>query len=201
MKIAAIHFENFVFILLVVVAYLFQFLTGAATRARKRDQSKRTSTTTPPPVPRAAAETEEARVRKFLEALGQPTTTTPPPRRRSFSPPGSPFASPLPPLKTQPPELPPEIRQTREKKIFTPRVAQAPTFEVHESPPTSEPIPLTRPEQADAVAIKSASTSQQPATDVVTLLRSPSGLRDAIVLREIFGPPRSLQPLDLVGSV
>jgi len=29
-------------------------------------------------------------------------------------------------------------------------------------------------------------------------LRSPDGLRDAIVLREIFGPPRSLQPFDIV---
>ena len=200
MKIGAIHFENFVFILLVIGAYLFQFLTSAATKARKRDQTKRTSTTTPPPVPRAAAETGEERVRKFLEALGQPTTTTPPPRRRSFSPP----SSPLPPLKTQPPELPREIKSiatAHEKKIFTPRVAQAPAFEVHESPPTSEPTPLTRPEQADPVAIKSASTSQQPATDVVALLRSASGLRDAIVLREIFGPPRCFQPLDMVGSV
>jgi hypothetical protein len=33
------------------------------------------------------------------------------------------------------------------------------------------------------------------------MLRSTSGLRDAIILREIFGPPRSMQPLDLVGSV
>src|SRR6266581_7838771 len=31
------------------------------------------------------------------------------------------------------------------------------------------------------------------------LLRSPLALRNAIILREIFGPPRSLQLLDLVG--
>jgi hypothetical protein len=30
---------------------------------------------------------------------------------------------------------------------------------------------------------------------------SAQGLRDAIILREIFGPPRSLQPPDLVGSL
>jgi len=31
-------------------------------------------------------------------------------------------------------------------------------------------------------------------------LRSPQGLRDAIVLREIFGPPRSLQTLDPISG-
>src|SRR2546430_14894360 len=37
-------------------------------------------------------------------------------------------------------------------------------------------------------------------TDIATLLRSTAGLRNAIILREIFGPPRSLQPFDLIGS-
>jgi hypothetical protein len=31
-------------------------------------------------------------------------------------------------------------------------------------------------------------------------LRSPQGLRDAIILREIFGPPRSLQSLDPISG-
>jgi hypothetical protein len=35
-------------------------------------------------------------------------------------------------------------------------------------------------------------------TSFAVLLRSSSGLRDAIILREIFGPPRSLQLLELV---
>jgi hypothetical protein len=35
-------------------------------------------------------------------------------------------------------------------------------------------------------------------TDIAILLASKSGLRDAIILREIFGPPRSLQALDLL---
>jgi hypothetical protein len=40
----------------------------------------------------------------------------------------------------------------------------------------------------------------RPATglQVIELLKSPGGLRDAIVLREIFGPPRSFQPFDLI---
>jgi hypothetical protein len=36
--------------------------------------------------------------------------------------------------------------------------------------------------------------------EITALLSSAAGLRNAIILREIFGPPRSLQPLDLVGS-
>jgi hypothetical protein len=32
--------------------------------------------------------------------------------------------------------------------------------------------------------------------EVTTLLSSERGLRDAIILREIFGPPRSMQTLE-----
>jgi len=35
-------------------------------------------------------------------------------------------------------------------------------------------------------------------TDIATLLASKSSLREAIVLREIFGPPRGLQVFDLL---
>jgi hypothetical protein len=43
-----------------------------------------------------------------------------------------------------------------------------------------------------------AATEQQ---SFLFKLRSPQGLRDAIVLREIFGPPRSLQPLNPISIV
>jgi len=32
--------------------------------------------------------------------------------------------------------------------------------------------------------------------DIAVLLASPSGLRDAIILREILGPPRGLRLID-----
>jgi len=36
--------------------------------------------------------------------------------------------------------------------------------------------------------------------DFFLKLRSRQGLRSAIILREIFGPPRSLQPLDPISG-
>jgi hypothetical protein len=55
--------------------------------------------------------------------------------------------------------------------------------------------------EAYAITPQSTSKSEDARINLATMLRSTSGLRDAIILREIFGPPRSLQPLDLVGSV
>jgi hypothetical protein len=36
--------------------------------------------------------------------------------------------------------------------------------------------------------------------DVATLLASTSGLRGAIILREILGPPRGLRTLEFIGT-
>jgi hypothetical protein len=55
--------------------------------------------------------------------------------------------------------------------------------------------------EAYAIATQPVPKSTRMESDVAALLRSTSGLQNAIILREIFGPPRSLQPLDFVGSV
>src|SRR3989442_13572195 len=77
------HFDNLIFILLVAVALLFRWLASKAGQASKDSQEpRRRSTSTlgmPPPLPRAEVETDDERIRKFLEALGQPTTSKPPP--------------------------------------------------------------------------------------------------------------------------
>src|ERR1700738_4012874 len=76
----AIHFENLLFLLFIAVALLFQLLARAASKARKdSEETTRRSTSPPPPLPRAPVETDEERVRKFLEALGQPPGSQPPP--------------------------------------------------------------------------------------------------------------------------
>ena len=197
---AAAHLDNFLFLLFVAVAILFQILTRAATKTRRRPgDTRRRSTSMPQPpvrIPRAPEQTEEDRIRELLEALGQPTTSRPPapvaPRptyqkpvvlpRPEPQPRARRILSPLPPLSTRPPDLPPE----RER-------------------PTQAPPPLEPVTEADVrAAFQSATTRQIPAkmegrVDLVTMLRTTSGLREAIILREIFGPPRSLQPLDLVG--
>jgi hypothetical protein len=51
---------------------------------------------------------------------------------------------------------------------------------------------------SDLVPESRRSTAEQQSLSVK--LRSPQGLRDAIILREIFGPPRSLQTLDPISG-
>ncbi len=201
---AALHLDNLLFLLFVAIAIFFQILTRAAAKSRKRPEDTTRRSISPSqmsrPSPRGPDETDEQRIRKFLEALGQPTSSTPPapvaPRpsyQRPFVLPHvpPPLRSPLPPLTTRPPE----------SKPFQPRVAEAPPL-VRQAPAPVEPPPvIATAAEAYALATQPTSKSADATTNLATMLRSTSGLRDAIILREIFGPPRSLQPLDLVGSV
>ncbi len=197
------HFDNLLFLLLVAVALLFRWLANKAGQTSKgSEESDRRSISTPqtpPPIPHSPAEADEERVRKFLEALGQPAGSRPPPlvtQRPTYQKPVvlphvPPFASPLPPLTTKPPELP------RKVKTFKPKIKAA-SFEVRDAMLTAEPAaPIKSPE---AYAIATPPTPARSETNIAALLRSSSGLRNAIILREIFGPPRSLQPLDLIGQ-
>ena len=213
----AVHLDNLLFLLLVAVALLFQLLAKAAAKTG-RDTTKRRSTSpprTPPPIPRPPVDSEEERIRKFLEALGQPTTSKPPPpvsprptyERPAVLPHVPPFASPLPPLTTRPPglprkiKLPGQITPTYEAKTFTSKVAEPAKFEIHEGQIAPEsPLIIKTAAEAYAIATQPVSKPAQMETNIAALLRSTSSLRNAIVLREIFGPPRSLQPLDFVGS-
>src|SRR5262245_8274700 len=97
----AANFDNFLFLLLVVVAVLFQFLAKMAGK-KSKDQKTPTSTPrTPAPIQSAPRESNEDRIRKLLEALGQPPTSTPPPPvvPRSNIPP-RPLAPVKPPMST-----------------------------------------------------------------------------------------------------
>jgi len=200
----AVHLENLVFLLFILGALLFQLLTRAAGTASK-DSDEETEpepqSRPRPPTPRPRPMSDQERIREFLEALGQPPTAAPPPPVAHRTPPPvsvmprptyqkpvvlphvPPFGSPLPPLTTRPPEQP--------------------SFEVHEhqTPPESPPATAKSAADAYAAATQLPVAAQQPQTHFATLLRSTSSLRDAIVLREIFGPPRSLQPLDVISSI
>ena len=217
---AAVHLDNLLFLLFVAIAIFFQILTRAATKSRRRPGDTTRRSTSPSqrarPIASESEDTDADRIRKFLEALGQPTTSKPPapvaPRptyqRPVVLPHVGPMKSPLPPLTTRPPDLPREIRlpgqitPTREAKTFRPKIANSPVFEVQQGPSPLEPLPVIKTAaEAYATATQPIPKSAEAKIDIATLLRSTSGLREAIILREVFGPPRSLQPLDLVGSV
>ena len=212
----AAHLENLLFLLLLVLAGLFQLLGRAArkTNGDEEESTPRPAPRMPKPIPRAPAQSDEERIRKFLEALGQPPASTPPPPivPRTNIPP-----RPLAPV--QPPiprawkvireerrkryvvlrESPPQGTVTSVEKIFPPATTGAPAFEVHEGPLPVEPPPIIKsPVEAYAAATRPIAKGAELKTDIATLLASKSGLRDAIILREIFGSPRSLQPLDLL---
>ena len=207
---AAAHLDNFLFLLFIAVAIFFQLLTRAAGKGGRRNGGDTNRRSTTSPTPRSAREeTEEDRVRKFLEALGQPTTSKPPPPvapRTDIAP--RPVAPVKPPREMAPEvwprkiRLPGQIPPTREAKVFRPRVMETPAFEVHDvEVPLTAPAVVKTAAEAYAIATRPTPKLVEKKDDIATLLRSTSGLRNAIILREIFGPPRSLQPLDLVGGV
>jgi hypothetical protein len=232
----ALHFENLLFLLFIAVAFLFQLLTRAANKAGKGpDETTRRSITTPrtpPPLPRAPVETDEERIRKFLEALGQPAGSKPPPPvvHRTDIPP-----RPVAPIQPPPSMRPfsglftPEEQRKRsvilheetagepgewlhkidhpaqalrppvERKLFIPKTPEPTAFEVHAGSIPSEPPAISKtPGDRYATATQPVAGPQEMELNIVAVLKSASGLRGAIILREIFGPPRSLQPLELV---
>src|SRR6266487_6859979 len=76
------HVENLLFILLIAMAVLFRLLASKAGGTKKKLQNPDERSTTSPqlgePPRRAPIESDEERIRKFLEALGQPATSRPP---------------------------------------------------------------------------------------------------------------------------
>jgi|SRR5215470_10935225 len=204
----AAHLDNLLFLLLIAVAILFQFLAKAAGKTGK-DQTKRTSTPrTPAPIQRAPAESDEGRIRKLLEALGQPPTSRPPPvvapRTNIPSRPLAPVQPPMSPLS----QLRREKSRTREiisEKIPPPPLVRAPekmilpAVEVHEGPLRIPPSPIFKaPTEVDARGLRATAKTEEPRADIATLLASTSGLRDAVILREILGLPRGLRVIDLL---
>ena len=201
----AVHLENLLFLLLLVVAGLFQLL-GKAARKTKTDATEQTSTPPPrtrTPIPRASTESDQERIRKFLEALGQPPVSRPPPPAlpRTDIPP-----RPLAPV--QPPNSPfSQLRREKSRKreiipkeIPPPRTVGGaekmvpPAFEVQEgSLPIAPPPIFKAPAETYAGVTPTIAKAEVRRTDIATLLASTSGLRDAIILREILGPPRGLR--------
>jgi len=215
----AISLDNLLFLLLIAVAALFQLLSKAVSKAGKSDSNETSSSPrpqTPRPIQRAPRESDADRIREFLEALGQPPTSTPPP-------PVAPRTD-IPPRRLAPVQPPPVImprawrlpREQRQKPDVTPSespplgqpsrvettvLPTVPAFEVHEGAlpiELQQPPIMKMPVEAYAAVTRPTAKAAGFKTDIATLLASKSGLREAIILREIFGPPRGLQAFDLL---
>lgn len=184
-------FDHPIILIIVVAAALLRWLSQKSDAAKPDPERP---TVPDQPIPRGGeTQTEEERVRRFLEALGQPAGSRPPPKvAPKRETPAHMFPT-LPPLTTAPPPLPTSPMPTAQapppvpiqRRVFTPAAMQEGGFEVRDlgAQASGSETPRRIPEQG------------------FLGLRSNQDLRSAIVLREIFGPPRSLQPLDPIRGV
>jgi hypothetical protein len=178
--------QNLWFLGLVAVVGLIRWILQAVENKKNEQAARRTEPAPAAPIQRAPAETEEERMRRFFEALGVPQGAAPPrrvvPRAKQKIRPIDAF-----PLPNVPP-----IRQA------------PPAVSIPELPVASAPVVL--PAQLETNVTKPITVTSRPAAERVATIEPASfaarlangnGLRDAIILREIFGPPRSMQPLDM----
>ena len=184
-----------IILIIVVVAALLRWLSQKSDAA-KPDLER--PTVPDQPIPRGGeTQTDEERVRRFLEALGQPAGSRPPPKiapKRAVGPLINPT---LPPLTTAPPPLAPSPTPAVplpppvpiQRRVFTPAAVQEPGFEVRD---------LSAQVLSDLSPVDRGVAAEQ--RGFTLRLASNQDLRSAIVLREIFGPPRSLQAVDLISG-
>jgi hypothetical protein len=205
----AVHFENLLFLLLIAMAALLRLLASKTGQPKKKAQNPDPRSLPAPrasePIRRVPKETDAERIRRFLEALGQPATSPPPtpvvPRTDIPPRPLAPIQPPPGTFSMPRGRFTPDERRKRGVILPETSLVTSPVFEVQEQPVQIEP-----PSDIKSPAKTYPSDSRQKtelaptATSMAALLRSSPGLRNAIILREIFGPPRSLQSLDLVGS-
>lgn len=236
--------EQLLFLALLGVLGLLRWFSQIAEERRNREAEKRTGEPRPnAPVQRAPAQTEEERIRRFMEALGVPTSHAPIPKAppkveppkpappaapspRRTSMPVDPFpvprgGLPLPPVVVARPPLPRQSAPVPPPPLVPPPPSAAPPpppLPTRETTVFAEPSPrrATREiggaefevrdiaegayegtEALDSGERRGAARASGPSTSRATRLASAESLREAIILREIFGPPRSMQPLDL----
>ena len=188
----AVSLDNLLFFLLIAFAALFQLLSKAVSKSKKEsDETPRSPTPNmPPPIRRVPAESDADRIRKFLEALGQPPSSTPP----------SPVLprTDIPPRRLAPVQPPPVIpgvwrlpREQRQKPDVTQRESRPPEqpSRFQEAVPPPVPGPLRRDSKfmkPYPVSFSSRRLSRPLAK--LTQPRKLSGLPNAQIPRPISSP-------------
>src|SRR5688572_22364564 len=137
-------FENPIILIIVIAAALLRWLWE---KSRADNQDPERPEVPGKPIPRSdETQSEEDRIRRFLEALGQPATSTPPPKvtpKRQLVETFKRLNEPaLPPLVTVPPPLPtvpvftapppPIPTFLEEEPVFKPAAVQELGFEVRD---------------------------------------------------------------------
>ncbi len=203
------HFDHPIFIVLIVIAALLRWLSKRAESSRRETGGSEPRTAQPSIPQQREVQSDEERVRRFLEALGQPATSKPPPKitprpaaQKPTVRPRHPLGPALPPLTTRPPSMSPDSpppvftaerptpRQLEKTLRPAATLSQSSTFEVRTVDPTAPADDL--PAMPFANLIPAAA----PSDSLRSLLRTPNGVRNAILLREILGEPRGLRSLE-----
>ena len=216
--------QNIIFIIIAAIIGISRLVARISEESKKQSQPRRqpaqpspSPPEIPQPIQRMRPKTDEERVREFLEALGQPAGAPPPPKiqPRTQIPP-LPLAPVQPPASMRP-LAKPEFRTWREqaKEIVVlqpPTKATPPEIRRVVVPPhvpaeANEPGAWIAQEEAQtgaatklAIARTDDRTSVRVSADTIwkQTLRSPNAARTAIILREIFGPPRGVESTNFV---
>ena len=169
------HVDNLIFIVLVVVVTLVRFFVKMA---QSSGQNSKRPNVSDQPIPRGnETGTQEEQIRRFLEALGQPTSSKPPPkvtprRPRQIQPRAFPAPT-LPPLTTFPPpesSSPPPLTETplppavEPKRVFTPAPMLEPGFEVRQV--SLQPSKTAEQRQQPALSLHPAFTFRFESTRI-----------------------------------
>lgn len=197
------------FVLLVIA--IFGIIKWVAGRLQSDDTNQPAPPSSPGQSRRAPTDSEEERMRRFLEALGIPADASPPqssPHVQTARPPAPPMAAapiptggpksrrkrsaPPPPLPSAPREVSlDELGEPRlpVERIELPELAVATVAEFETVTSRVGAMPAERAATGSAIAGLASPLSEIVRRD----LASPQQLRSAFVLREILGPPRGLQ--------
>ena len=217
--------QNIIFIIIAAIIGISRLVSRISEESKKQSQRRRQPPQRPPPQPeipqpiqRTRPKTDEERVREFLEALGQAPGSTPPAKvQPRIQIPPRPLAPVQPPASMRPFGKP-EFRTWREQakeievlqqptKIAPPELKRVVVPPIVAAAGENEPDAWIVPEQAQtgpATKMVSVRTDDQASVrasaDTIwkQALRSPNAARTAIILREIFGPPRGVQSSNFV---
>ena len=199
--------HNLLPILLLVGFAIVRAIAGAS---KKSGGSPRPA----PPRPGPTDESELERRRRFMEAVGLPVDTPQPPGVKPRT-----AANPPPLLPVKPPGIRIQVPGTPGRLQRIPSPAPSPAAPVRRSiavlpaePPAATAPPPTQMETmasivqsftAASTLLKKTAAAAPAAPDtkfsppgaaLLLRLREPASVREAIVLREVLGPPKALQP-------